>query len=108
MRLRFLEIPHKKIGCPEGFFLRGWVSKRHPDALLAKTMHWEMTIALISELPRDPHVASHYVNSYVKGGYVDYQTLLLGRVNDLKQICTRHQICFGRSFIPNEKLKGDK
>ena len=38
LRLRFLEIPHKKIGCPEGFFLRIWVSKKHPDALLAKTM----------------------------------------------------------------------
>ena len=28
----------KKTGCPEGCFLRVWVSKRHPDALLAKTM----------------------------------------------------------------------
>ena len=30
LRLRFLEIPHKKIGCPEGFFLRVWVSKKAP------------------------------------------------------------------------------
>ena len=28
----------KKCGCPEGCFLRVWVSKRLPDALLAKTM----------------------------------------------------------------------
>ena len=32
---------HKKIECPEGVrgdFFRVWASKRHPDALLAKTM----------------------------------------------------------------------
>ena len=28
----------KQSGCPEGCFLRVWVSKRRPHALLAKTM----------------------------------------------------------------------
>ena len=28
----------EKFGCPEGCFLKVWVSKRHPDAMLSKTM----------------------------------------------------------------------
>ena len=34
------KFPHKKIGCPEGCFLRVWVSKKTPRRLLAKTMTW--------------------------------------------------------------------
>ena len=38
--LTFWEIPHKRfwMPCPEGWFLRVWVSKRCSDALLPKTM----------------------------------------------------------------------
>ena len=38
LRLTFYKIPHKKFGCPEECFLRVGCPKRHPDALLAKTM----------------------------------------------------------------------
>ena len=34
----FRNSTQKKIGCPEGFFLKVWVSKKAPRPLLAKTM----------------------------------------------------------------------
>ena len=38
LTLTFIEIPHKNYGCPKGLFLRVWVSKWHPEALLARVL----------------------------------------------------------------------
>ena len=39
-------------GCPEGWFLRVWVSKWHPDALLAKTMLTCLASSLVGDSSR--------------------------------------------------------
>ena len=53
----------KEFGCPEGCFLRVWVSERWPDALLTKTMG--DSLFLFSSSPQrfsEPEQASHAVS----------------------------------------------